>query len=154
MNKKTKTSDLATVPEIAENQKSAAALWGIPVPVQKLAKSQGCNAFKSGRVHRKPLLEWVKQHAGESEKAVALDLEKAERAELELERLRVQIRLLRSRNERENRTLITMEEARSEWARCIAIAQDEFRALMDPDHYRVACIRWKSRCGEVLPDEN
>ena len=155
MTKRTKSESKPTAPEpleLAENQKSAAALWGIPVPVQKLAKSQGCSAFKSGRVHRKPLLEWVKRHAAESEQAVSLDLAKANKQELELEKLRAQIRLLTSRDDREKRDLITMTEARSEWSRALAIGQEEAKGLMESDVYRVFCVRWKSRCGEVLPD--
>ncbi len=141
--------------EVAANQKAASASWGVPLAILKAAKAAGCPAFSpSGRINRTGFFEWLKSHEGEAGQAVALDLAKADRQELDNEKIRAQIRLLRSRDERENRTLITMAEARSEWARCIAIAQDEFRALMDPDHYRVACIRWKSRCGEVLPDEN
>jgi hypothetical protein len=149
---KSKTKPAAAEPlEIAENQKAAAAAWNVPIAVLKLAKSQGCTAFKSGRVHRGEFLDWLKNHEAEAGQAVALDLAKAEKGELEKERLRAQIILLRSRNDRETRTTIPIQEAREETARALAILQDEYRQLMEPDLYRAACIKAKSRMGEVFP---
>jgi hypothetical protein len=143
----------AVVPlEVAPNQQAASSSWDVPLAVLKAAKAAGCPAFSpGGRINRTGFFAWLQTHEGEADHAVALDLAKADRQELDNEKIRAQIRLLRSRNERESRSLITMTEARAEWSRCIAIAQEEFKSLMEPDHYRVACVRWKSRCGEVLP---
>ena len=150
---KTPSKPAATEPlEIAENQKAAAAAWKIPLAVLKAAKAAGCTAFKSGRVHRAEFFEWLAKHEETAAEAEALDLKKAEKAELEKERLRAQIVLLRSRNDRETRTTIPMEEAREETARALAILQEEFKALMDPALYRAACIKAKARTGEVFPD--
>lgn len=153
---KPKTTPLkpaATAPlETAENQKAASAAWDVPLAVLKAAKAAGCAAFKSGRVHREEFFEWLAKHEGTAAEAEALDLKKAEKAELEKERLRAQIVLLRSRNDRETRTTIPMEEAREETARALAILQEEFRQLMDPVLYRVACVKAKSRTGEIFPD--
>jgi len=151
--KTTPPKPAAAVPlEIAENQKAAAAAWNVPLAVLKLAKAQGCTAFKSGRVHRQEFFAWLKTHEAEAGQAVELDLQKAERAELEKERLRAQIILLRSRNDRETRTTIPIQEAREETARALAILQEEYRQLMEPDLYRAACIKAKARMGEVFPD--
>jgi hypothetical protein len=149
---KTKSKPAATEPlEIAENQKAAAAAWNVPIAVLKLAKSQGCTAFKSGRVHRGEFLDWLKNHEAEAGQAVAVDLEKAERGELEKEKLRAQIILLRSRNERESRESIPVAEACAEWGRAVAIIQEECQILMDDrDRYRVFCERIKSRIGSMF----
>lgn len=155
MKTKTKTTPpkpAAAAPlEIAENQPAAAAAWNVPLPVLKLAKSQGCPAFKSGRVHRGEFFDWLKSHEADAETAVAADLAKADKQELEKERLRAQITLLRSRNDREIRTTIPIEVAREETARALAILQEEFRQLMEPALYRAACIKARSRTGEVFP---
>lgn len=151
MNAKKKTKPTAEPLEIAPNQTAAAASWDVPLAVLKAAKAAGCKAFSpGGRVNRKDFFAWLKTHEAEAQGAVALDLEKAERAELEKEKLRAQIQLLRSRNDRETRELIPFGEACGEWARAIAIDQEEAKNLMGRDEYRVWCIRSKTRIGEVF----
>jgi hypothetical protein len=150
---KTKSKPATAEPlEIAPNQSAASASWDVPLAVLKAAKSQGCKAFSpGGRINRQEFFSWLKTHEADADQAVALDLEKAERAELELQKLRAQIRLLRSRNERETRETIPIAEACAEWGRAVAIAQEECQILMDDrDRYRVFCERWKSRVGSMF----
>ena len=150
---KTKSKPAATeLLEIAPNQSAAAASWDVPLAVLKAAKGAGCKAFSpGGRINRQEFFAWLKTHEAEAGQAVELDLQKAERAELEKERLRAQIILLRSRNDRETRTTIPIQEAREETARALAILQEEYRQLMEPGLYRSACIKAKARTGEVFP---
>ena len=139
--------------EIAPNQKAASASWDVPIAVLRTAKAAGCKAFSpGGRIHRKDFFAWLEVNAAEAEQAVAVDLEKLEKSELEKEKIRAQIRLLNSRNERETRTVIPLAEAQSEWSRAAAIFQEEIRLLMDPQHYRVAVTRAKTRIGEMFPE--
>lgn len=137
--------------EVAANQKAASASWNVPLAVLKAAKAGGCKAFSpGGRIKRAEFFAWLRTHEGEAEQAVALDLAKADRQELENEKIRAQIRLLRSRDDRESRTVIPMEEAVAEWSRALSILESEYKSLMDPEHFRVAQTRAKSRIGEVL----
>ncbi len=156
MNKRTKSVSKPTAAEpleIASSQAAASASWNVPLAILKASKASGCAAFSpGGRINRQEFFAWLKNHEAEAGQAVALDLEKAERAELEKEKLRAQIRLLRSRDDRENRTLITMAEAVAEWSRALSILEEEYKSLMEPEHFRVAQIRAKSRIGEVLPE--
>jgi hypothetical protein len=149
---KSKTKPAAVPLEIAPNQSAAAASWDVPLAVLKAAKAAGCKAFSAGgRINRTEFFEWLKTHESEAQGAVAVDLEKAERGELEKEKLRAQIILLRSRNDRESRESIPIAEACGEWARAVSIMQEEAKNLMDsPELYRVFCERSKSRTGEMF----
>jgi hypothetical protein len=157
MNRKTTSTPLTATAEpldIAPNQKAASASWNVPLAVLKAAKAAGCKAFSAGgRVNRKDFLEWLAANSKDAEQAVALDLAKADKQELEAEKIRAQIRLLNSRNERETRTVISLVEAQAEWARAASIFQEEVRQLMEPEHYRVAVTRAKTRIGEMFTEE-
>ena len=150
MKPKPKSEKPAAEPlEIAENQKAASASWKIPMAVLKLAKSLGCPAFKSGRVHRKEMLQWIEDHEAEAADAVAVDIEKADKVELEKEKLRAQVALLKAKLAREENETIPRTEAAEEWQRAVSIIQDEAKQLMDRDMYRVFCDRTKARIGNL-----
>jgi hypothetical protein len=45
-----------------DSQASAAASLGLDIYEIREAKTKGCTAFRSGRVYRAPLLEWLAKH--------------------------------------------------------------------------------------------
>ncbi len=153
MHKKAKSEPKPTAAaplEIAPNQKAASASWDVPLAVLKAAKAAGCIAFSpGGRINRQEFLAWLKTHEAEAGQAVAMDLAKAEKAELEKEKLRAQIRLLRSKDDRETRTVIPIETAKAEWTRAVAIIQEEAALFMEKEAYHTFCVRVKSRIGEM-----
>jgi hypothetical protein len=149
MNKSKTTKQI----KIAPSLKSASAAWNIPLAVLKAAKADACPAFTpNGRVKHDELMEWIKQNSDQATTAAEVDISKAEKTELEKERLRAQIILLRSKNDREQNTVILRTTAVTEWARSMAILQEEFKQLMDDEKYAIACDRAKSRIGEMFPE--
>jgi hypothetical protein len=111
-----------------------------------VAKASGCPAFIEHRIHRDALLKWLTENPDAATKGEAI----SDAAELKRQKLQAEVDLLRVKIDMQKRTLIPMDEAKSEWARALAIGQEEAKNLMEPDVYRVFCERWKSRCGEVL----
>jgi hypothetical protein len=151
--KKSKSKTTAKHQTTAPNQSAAASAWGVPIAVLRAAKAAGCDAFTtSGRIHREPFMAWLKSNSDEATTAAEIDISKAEKTELEKERLRAQIILLRSKNDREQNTVILRTTAVTEWARSMAILQEEFKLLMDDEKYAIACDRAKSRIGEMFPE--
>ena len=141
---KTKPKPIA---EVAESMKSASALWGIPAAVLKAAKAAGCPAFRQQRVHRKPLVEWLREHpetAGEGERI-------AGEAELRRRRLAAQIELLELNVARAKGEVIDRAYAQEEWSRAASICQAEARLLLEADAYRIWVTRVKDRIGQILP---
>lgn len=149
---KTKTASPAPPLEIAENQQAAAAAWSIPVAVIKAAKAAGCRAFQGSRIHRAPLVDWIRRNAATADRATADDISKASKEELELIRLRAQTRVLVSKADALDRVSISKEEAKAGFARGVAIVEEEAQALMEPDHYRIFIDRCKTRIGNVIAD--
>ena len=49
-------------PAYYDSQASAAAALNVDIYLLREAKSEGCPAFRSGRVYREPLLEWLGKH--------------------------------------------------------------------------------------------
>lgn len=146
----TKPSTSSSAPEIAENQQSAAAKWGIPIAIIRAAKAAGCSGFQGSRVHRTPLVAWIASNAAAATAAQALDMSKATKQELEEERLRQQCRILKSKADLSESELILKTTAKDEFARALGIIQEEARGLMERDHYRVFIERSKARIGSVL----
>ena len=142
MNKKKPDS-----PEYVESMKTGSARWGIPVAVMKIAKAAGCDAFAGSRIKRPELEKWIAENPKATEEGEMVATE----AELKRRKLQNEVTLGDVKIDIAKRNLITMAEARAEWSRAMSILQEEFKNLMEPDHYRVACERAKSRCGEVLP---
>jgi hypothetical protein len=141
------------IPEIAESMKSATALWGIPAAVLRSAKASGCGAFKGARVFRTPLLEWLKANQAVAGEAVKIDIAKANRGELEVEKLRAQTAMFILRTQMLDRTLILRTEATAEWSRAVSILEQEYRAFLEPAHFAVAQNRAKLRIGNLLSDD-
>ena len=137
----------ATIGDIADSMKQAESLWEIPIAVMRAAKNAGCPAFEKSRVHRKALLEWLETNP----QIVAAGADAGSKAELENEKLRVQIDTLKKRHAKEAGLLIPRAKAESEWATCAAIVQEEAKALMDRDHYRIWIDRILARLANVLP---
>ena len=142
-----KKSQAEKIPTVAQSMVQAESFWGISRNVMKIAKAKGCPAFIEHRVHRDPLLKWIEENPD----AVTKGEGTTELAELKRQKTQAEVELLRVKIDMQKRDLIPMAEARAEWSRAMSILQEEFKNLMEPDHYRVACERAKSRCGEVLP---
>lgn len=137
----------ATIGDIADSMKQAESIWGIPIAVMRAAKNAGCPAFEKSRVHRKALLEWLETNP----QIVAAGADAGSKAELEKEKLRVQIDTLKTRHAKETGILISRAKAESEWATCAAIVQEEAKLLMDRDHYRIWIDRIIARLSNVMP---
>jgi hypothetical protein len=131
--------------KVAQSMKQAHAFWGIPISIMKAAKAAGCDAFVEHRVHRDELLQWVKNHP-ETGKSTD-DGSSAE--ELKRKKLLNEVALLQIKVAREDETVIDCGVAKAEWARCMAIVQEEARNLInDDDKYRIFCERIQARIGQ------
>lgn len=130
--------------EYVESMKVAAARWGIPVAVQKLAKAAGCNAFAGSRIKRAELEEWLKENPEAKGEGEAL----ASEAELKRRKLQNEVTLGNLKIANEEKRTILREEAKNEWARCAAIVSEEAKLLMDKDAYRVFIDRVKAKTAE------
>lgn len=137
-------------PEAFDTLRAACAGMQLPLAVLQLAKSQGCGAFRSGRVYRAPLLAWLRAHAPEASQAQAVDLATLTRAEVDLEKSRAQCRIFIIKANLLDETTILKDEAKAEYFRAIGIIEDEAKGLMESDHYRIFIDRCKSRIGEIL----
>jgi hypothetical protein len=56
--------------EYFDSQASAAASLGLDIYDIREAKTQGCCAFRSGRVYRGPLLEWMEAKRAKAQKVI------------------------------------------------------------------------------------
>lgn len=133
-------------PEVAQSIRQASALWGIPVPVMRIAKSAGCPAFVQHRVHREPLEKWLAENpeaAGEGESA-------ASEAELKRRKLQNEVTLGNLKIANEEKRTISRDEAKNEWARACAIVQEEAKLLMEKDAFRVFIDRIKLKIGNIF----
>ena len=137
----------ADAPEYVESMKVAAAKWGIPVPVMKIAKAAGCDAFCGSRIKRPELERWLKQNPKASEEGEMAATE----AELKRRKLQNEVTLGDVKIDIQKRNLIPLAEAVAEWSRALSILESEYKSLMDPEHFRVAQTRAKSRVGKVFP---
>ena len=135
---------------VAINMKAASASWDVPITVLRAAKAEGCDAFHlSGRIDRKKFLVWLNANYDKAESAKEHDMSLQDKTELEKEKLKAQIIQIRSRNDRESSNVIACNQVKMEWARCIAIVQEEARNLInDDDKYRIFCERIQARIGE------
>ncbi|MCX6875390.1 MAG: hypothetical protein NTW21_16520 [Verrucomicrobia bacterium] len=145
MKPKTKSKAKPGTPEIAENQKSAAAMWGIPIEVQRAAKARGCQAFKSGRVHRKPLLAWIKRNAAALAAVEKAAGERRSDADLKRERLAIQIEHAQFSLQKDKGLYTLTAAAQADWLTAAAIYQEEAKSLMERDHYRIYVDRVYAR---------
>src|SRR5438874_5745867 len=56
--------------EYFDSQASAAASLGLDIYDIREAKTQGCRAFRSGRVYRAPLLEWMETKRAKAQNVI------------------------------------------------------------------------------------
>jgi hypothetical protein len=136
-------------PQVCDSLRAAAGAWQIPISVLKASKASGCPAFVNGRIHREPLMQWLRDNRPKVDEAEKLDIAKADRAALETERIRAQVRLLCAKADLQERLVILRTEAVAEWTRAMSIVQEEYRMLMEPDCYRIACQRARLRVGTL-----
>jgi len=145
--KSKRTQKKTASPPVADSMKSAASLYGIPSTTLKSAKAAGCPAFVGSRIHRDPLLAWLKKNP-----EIAADgATKSGEAELKVRRLAAQVALLELRVGKDAGSMVPRDLVKAEYARATAIFFEEAKALMEVDHYRVFCERTKGRVGEVDP---
>ena len=149
METKQKTK-IGKVKQIAQNQGQAEKYFGVSRAVQRAAKQAGCSAFVGDRVHRKPLLEWVRRNKVLAAEAEATAEAKGSEAQLKRERLTLQIQHARLNYERDKKELIPLQEHLGTLALISAVTQEEARALMERDHYRVWMQRTQSKLETVL----
>jgi hypothetical protein len=130
--------------KVAQSMKQAFAFWGIPVLVMKQAKAAGCLAFVEHRIHRDELLKWIEANP----EAGKTGGESSTIEELKRQKLLEEVALLKIKVAKENGSSIEKEQARQEWARALAICQEEARGLInDDDKYRIFCERIKAKLG-------
>lgn len=137
----------AETPRFTTTMQTAETVWEIPLAEMRRAKRNGSQAFRSGRIYRDDLIEWLEANPRGPE--IAGDESKEG---LECQRLKVQIEGLKLRIEREKGELLPAAIVREEQARFVSIFCEECRLLMDKDKYRVFVDRVKSRVkGPNLP---
>lgn len=135
--------------QVASCQQEAERLWGVPRAVQHRAKLAGCVAFKSQRVHRAPLLEWVRENPDEVAAALREGAKVDAIRALKRRKLAAQVEILetRARNARDSVTDAAI--FRSEWHRAARIVFEELENLMPPEH----CAVCRNRINSRLPPE-
>lgn len=133
-----------TQKKVAQSMKQASAFWGIPVPVMKQAKADGCLAFVEHRIHRDELLKWIEANPN----AGKTGGESSTIEELKRQKLLEEVALLKIKVAKENNSSIEKEQVKQEWARALSICQEEARSLInDDDKYRIFCERIRAKLG-------
>ncbi|MEI6654160.1 MAG: hypothetical protein WCP45_05275 [Verrucomicrobiota bacterium] len=149
MNKKTKSQP----PEFAVNMSSAEHLFGVPKFVQVLAKSRGCPAFVFQRVHRRPLLAWVKRNARfVAEVTAQREAAAADRGEwdrLKCRKLELETEALGIKLQADKGLTMLKTEAEELWSHCAAIVMEEAKTLMDREQYRDFIAAIKGRYAQL-----
>lgn len=120
-------------PAIAQNMTQAETLFGIPKAIQRASKRAGCEAFRAQRIHREPLLAWVEANPQIVAEIEAATAKSSDLAEIRLAKLRAEIRLLTSKDERLQAECIPTKAAESEWRRACRIIFAELVARIGPD---------------------
>ena len=139
---------------VAETVRQASQTWNIPLQVLKIAKAHDCPAFVGHRIHRGKLVRWISENEGLIAEAVESEASESDIGQLRAEKLRVEVRILNAKFEREQETVISKTSAKGEWARAVGIFCDEAKALMEPEHFRVFCERTRSRIGDLHEQNN
>lgn len=136
------------IPDVAQSMKQAEAFWGISGSTLRIAKAAGCPAFVQHRIHRDALISWLEKNPDTAVKGESL----TDAAELKRQKTEAEVKLLRAKIAREERETIPLAEAKAEWGRAASIVQEEAKALMEKDHYRVFVERCKTRIGNILEE--
>ena len=119
------------IPNIADTMALAAAYWGIPKRVIRLAKEKGAPAFVAHRIHRAPLVKWLQENPdiaaqGEAQEGAA---------DLKVKKLAAEVRILEGKIARENADVIPKGIVKDEWGRGVAIIFEEAKAFLNRDEY-------------------
>ena len=130
----------------SESMKIAESKWGIPIGVLKVAKAAGCPAFVGHRIFRPALVQWL----ADNPEITKEGNEKTTEAELKRKKLQNEVTLGDFKIANESKKTIPRDEAKNEWARGMAIVQDEAKSLMERDHYRVFVERCRDRIGNII----
>ncbi|MCX6879864.1 MAG: hypothetical protein NTW21_39575 [Verrucomicrobia bacterium] len=150
----TKQHKTPIAPDIAQNMAQAETLFGVPKHIQKLAKSRGCDAFHGQRVHKKPLLAWVRKNAKLVAATVA-DLErtaasKSELAELKRQKMALEVAGLEFNLDKDKSKYTLTAAAQADWLTASAIYQEEAKSLMERDHFRIYVDRVHARLQALV----
>lgn len=141
-------------PDFAVNMASAEHLFGVPKHIQILAKSRGCLGFAGQRVHRRPLLQWVRRNhrliaeATAQRSATAADRGEMER--LKVRKLLAEVQALDLKLLCDKGLMFLKTEAEELWGACAAIVMEEGRLMMDSVTYREFITRLKARLAHII----
>ncbi|MEO8617676.1 MAG: hypothetical protein ABI600_21285 [Luteolibacter sp.] len=128
------------IPDVALSHAAAQKLWGIPGSELTRARREGCQAFRGNRIYRDPLLAWLKENP-RPEITGDADTEDA----LKNRKLKAIVETLELKLAKERDELVPKSLVAEEWARGVAIVQEEAKTLMERDHYAVFITRIKAR---------
>jgi len=133
-------------PEIAQSMTQAETLFGVSKAVQICCKASGCvEAFQGQRVHKKPLLAWIRRNPKAVAAAELAADERQSEAAMKRQRLAIQIEHAQLDLDEAKALLIPLVVASDQWNQCCAIVCEESKALMEPDLYRVWITRIRAR---------
>ena len=153
LNKKNSMMKNTARSETCGSMSQAASRWGIPKLVMQVAKRAGCGAFVGSRVHRTPLEAWILANPGQAQAAKVQARERQALSALQLEKLRLEVRLLNAKNDRLEAETINRQAASDEWDRAHRIDCEEAQAILPPDHYQIYVARTASRIGVLFGEQ-
>ena len=144
MNTKIKTAP-KTKPVVADTIASAAGLLELDPGTIKLAKARGADGFRGHRIDVAKLSSWLAIHPEIITEAHAALVKEAGVSELAKAKLQATVDLLHHRLQREREEVVLKSAVVDEYARMVAIVQEEARILMDREIYAVFIARLKSK---------
>ena len=145
-----KNTHTPIAPDVAQNMTQAENLYGISKAVQIIAKQNGCAAFKSQRIHKAPLLAWVKSNKKLVTQAETEAAGKADIAKLKLQKLLAEVLMLEEKNRRLEASLIPRKTVLEVWQSCWQIVCEESAKLMHIDKHEVLIHRLESQLAVPL----
>ena len=137
-------------PEIAQSMTQAEKLFGVSKAVQIACKASGCvEAFKAQRVHKKPLLAWVRQNPKAVAAAELAADERQSESAMKRQRLAIAIEHAQLDLDAAKGLLTTVVESDARYIELAAIVQEEAKLLMEPDHFRIWIERIRARLTAI-----
>lgn len=128
--------------DVAGTLGQASSMWGIPLLLIKHARKAGCTAFRSNKVYRAELLEWLAKNP-QAGVAASETMEELKKQGQKLANEEKAIKVARAKRE-----LVEWSLAKAEFDRALSILSEEAKGLMEPDVYRVWVTRSRDRVGD------